>query len=121
MKLTWQHLVLIAILIAAVLGSQLLGGKDSTIVVIVTTVLAAIFGPKLAADQAAGKQNEQLDQIEHAANTAVKQTNGVLDQRIRDGVAAALLAHGLAVDQPAAKHAAPEQDQPPAGETLANN
>lgn len=106
MKLTWQHLVLIAILVAAVLGSQLVGGKDSTIVVIVTTVLAAIFGPKLAADQAASKQAEQLDTIQASAETAVKQTNGVMDRRIADGVAAALKAHGLIDDgESAGKHA----------------
>lgn len=101
MKLTWQHLALVAILLGAVLGSQLLShGGDQTIVLIVTTVLAAIFGPKIATDQATAKQADQLDQIEQAAKKAVQQTNGVLDGRIRDGVSAALLAHGLALDKP---------------------
>lgn len=120
MKLTWQHLALVALLLAAVLGSQMLGGKDSTVVVIVTTVLAAIFGPKIAADQAADKQSAQLDTIEQAAQKAVQQTNGVLDRRIREGVSAALLAHGLALDNPdtppTGKHAA--DPVPPAGGTL---
>lgn len=108
-KITWQLLVLVAILLAAVLASELLGaGDDKTIVLIVTAVLSGTIGPAVSASHT----GEKLAQVQRSADQAVKQTNGVLDKRIRDGVTAVLAEHGV-IDPsgppaPAGKHAAPE-------------
>lgn len=90
-KITWQLLTLVAILLAAVILSEMVGGDDKTIVLIVTAVLSGTLGPAAVARST----SEKIDQVQQTADQAVKQTNGVLDQRIKDGVTAVLAEHGL--------------------------
>lgn len=109
-KITWQLLVLVAILLAAVIASELVGGgDDKTIVLIVTVVLSGTLGPAVAT----ARTGEKIEAVQQTANKAVQQTNGVMDQRIRDGVAAVLAEHGLidpagpsSTERPPPKHAA---------------
>lgn len=109
-KISWQLLVLIAIMLAAVLASEIVGGgENKTIVLIVTAVLSGTLGPTVAARATA----EKIDQVQQSADQAVAQTNGVMDQRIRDGVTSVLAEHGLIptddddpADNAASEHAA---------------
>lgn len=83
MKLTNQDLALIGILVAAAILSRLVpNAEDRTLVVIITTVLGARFG----AAALIKPQNEKIEQLQETTEKVEKQTNGVLDQRIRDGV-----------------------------------
>ena len=83
MKLTWQHIVLVAILLtAAVVSRTVPNPEDRTLVLIVTAVLAAFLGPAAVNS----RQNDKLDNIETATRRVQQQTNGILDQRIREAV-----------------------------------
>ena len=83
MKLTWQHIVLVAILLtAAVVSRTVPNPEDRTLVLIVTAVLAAFLGPAAVNS----KQNDRLENIETATRQVQQQTNGVLDRRIREAV-----------------------------------
>lgn len=108
-KITWQLLVLVAILLAAVIVSELVnGGDDKTIIMIVTVVLSSTLGPAAVA----ARTSEKIDQVQQSADRAVAQTNGQLDQRIRDGVRAVL--DEREAETPAGAHAAPvTQPLPP--------
>lgn len=92
MKLTWQHIVLVAILLAASVVSRVVPNpEDRTLVLIVTAVLAAFMGPAAVIRS----QTDRLDNIEEATKQVQRQTNGVLDQRIAETVRGELQAAGL--------------------------
>ena len=79
MKLTWQHILLVAILLtAAVVSRTVPNPEDRTLVLIVTAVLAAFLGPAAVNS----RQNDKLDNIEETTRQVQNQTNGKLDARI---------------------------------------
>lgn len=89
MKLSWQHIVLIVVLISAGAISSVLPNSEKTLIIVVTAVLAAYFGPAAANKQ----QQETLSEIAEKTDQVQKQTNGVLDRRIQDAVRKELDAH----------------------------
>lgn len=83
MKLTWQHIVLVVVLLGAVVIARVVeNAEDRTLVLIVTAVLAAFLGPSAVNST----QNDKLDHIETATKQVQHQTNSVLDARIRQAV-----------------------------------
>ena len=106
-KISWQLIVLVAILLAGVIISQAVtDGSEETILLIVTAVLSGTLGPAVSARSTDAK----IAAVQQSADKAVAQTNGVLDDRIRDGVASVLTEHGVipadADDPPTGKHTA---------------
>ena len=83
MKITNHDLALVGILVAAAIASRLVpNAEDRTLVLIITTVLGARFG----AAALFKPRNESIAQLQETTENVEKQTNGVLDQRIRASV-----------------------------------
>ena len=87
-------------MVGAVLLLTLTGHADTTppVLAVAAPLVAGLF-VAAKVDNATASQNTQLDQHSAQLSQISHQTNGVLDQRIRDGVAAALQATGLVVPQ----------------------
>lgn len=101
-------------LLGVVLALDLAGHPDDV------PGILALGGPIVAALFVAAKvdavtlgQNARLDQHSQQLATITKQTNGVLDQRIRDGVTAVLAATGVIPPQQPTPPAAPVAAAPP--------
>lgn len=82
MKSTILQLGTAGLVIAGFVALTLKGSDTGSYVAMVAPVLGAVFVINHL-DQRSDKQDEKLD-------TITKQTNGVLDQRIKEGVKAAL-------------------------------
>lgn len=106
-----------ALLAACVLAVALIGavvGLDATHNPNDVATVLGIGGPLIAGllaiarvDHVTAVQNDTLAQHGQQLATITAQTNGVLDQRIRDGVTAALHATGLVPNRRAGDAAAP--------------
>lgn len=74
-----------------------------------TGAFLGLVGPVVSGLFVVGQVNARSDAQDQALTTITRQTNGVLDQRIRDGVTAALAAQAAQDQDPAA---APAGDNP---------
>jgi hypothetical protein len=84
--LTFLAGLVFVVSVAALVTLEVMGKPTTNLMALVSPVVAALFVAGHI-NRVTAKQNEHIQKIEH-------QTNGVLDQRIRDGVLAALNARG---------------------------
>lgn len=83
--------------------------QTASILSIAGPIIGSLFVASYVGDLT-GKQNATLDQQTAKLDTVERQTNGVLDQRIRDGVASVLDERGVIPPAPPAGN-----PEPPAG------
>jgi hypothetical protein len=81
-RLTWQLVVLVALVLGAYVALSLAGVDTGQLA---TIVAGLVGGGGVVAHQAV-----RLDRQDKALAKITKQTNGVLDQRIEDGATAAI-------------------------------
>ena len=87
--------------LAAVVGLEATEHSSATVLSIGGPLVTALF-VAARVDLVTAGQNSTLEQHGQQLAQITAQTNGVLDQRIRDGVTAALAAAGVIPDQPPA-------------------
>lgn len=95
----WAGVIVFAISVVALLYLQERGHDTTTLMVLVGPVVAAFFVSGHVSRLTA-KQNQKLEEQHHTLRQITEQTNGMLDDRIRNQVIHALRAAGVADPDP---------------------